>query len=131
MAKAASKTTTKTAPRKNKAREAVKSEAATGVDLGALDRDHLLQLERDVNRALRTYEKRRRDEALREMQLVADKHGISMKDVVQGSQGRNLQPPKYRHPENPSLTWSGRGRQPAWFKEAIDAGTSRDDLLIA
>ena len=87
--------------------------------------------EKDVNRALRTYEKRRRDEALREMQMVADKHGIAMKDVVRGAQGGNIQPPKYRHPENPSLTWSGRGRQPAWFKEAIDAGTSRDDLLIA
>ncbi len=89
------------------------------------------ELEKDVNRALRTCEKRKRNEALREMQLVADKHGISMQDVVRGSQGRNLQPPKYRHPANPALTWSGRGRQPAWFKEAIDAGTIRDDLLIA
>ncbi|MBM9595997.1 H-NS histone family protein [Roseitranquillus sediminis] len=43
----------------------------------------------------------------------AQKHGIPLKDVVQGGQMRSAQIPKYRHPENPSLTWSGRGRQPA------------------
>ena len=43
---------------------------------------------------------------------------------------RASSPPKYRHPENPSLTWSGRGRQPAWYKELVEAGTSEEDLLI-
>ena len=131
MAKATEKSATKVVSRRSKAKQVVKSQIATGMDLSALDRDDLLRLEKDVNRAFRTCEKRKRDEALREMQLVADKHEISMKDVVQGSQGRSLQPARYRHPENPALTWSGRGRQPAWFKEAIDAGTARDDLRIA
>jgi DNA-binding protein H-NS len=37
---------------------------------------------------------------------------------------------KYRHPENPSLTWSGRGRKPLWFVAALEAGKSADDLAI-
>jgi DNA-binding protein H-NS len=36
----------------------------------------------------------------------------------------------YRHPENADQTWSGRGRQPDWMKEALAAGKSKDDFLI-
>ena len=35
----------------------------------------------------------------------------------------------YRHPENPTLTWSGRGRKPSWFAAHVDAGKNPDDLL--
>jgi DNA-binding protein H-NS len=65
------------------------------------------------------------------MQKVAGKHGLALKNVIQGGTKRNVQVPKYKHPENPALTWSGHGRQPDWFKEAIEAGHRRDELLIA
>jgi DNA-binding protein H-NS len=38
--------------------------------------------------------------------------------------------PKYRNPQPPHETWSGRGRQPRWVTEMIDAGKSLDDLRI-
>ncbi len=101
------------------------------VDLSELGRDELLQLQKDVEASLRSYEKRKRDQALSEMQKVAEKHGFALKDVMQGGTKRNVQVAKYKHPENPALTWSGRGRQPGWFKEALEAGHSRDQLLIA
>ena len=37
---------------------------------------------------------------------------------------------KYRHSENPALTWSGRGRKPQWFVEALEAGKTASDLAI-
>lgn len=37
---------------------------------------------------------------------------------------------KYRHPENPDLTWSGRGRRPAWIREAVEAGRALSDFEI-
>tara|TARA_Y100000815_G_scaffold239609_1_gene234621 strand:- start:13 stop:216 length:204 start_codon:yes stop_codon:yes gene_type:complete len=37
---------------------------------------------------------------------------------------------KYRHRENPALTWSGRGRKPQWFVEALAAGSMAEDLAI-
>jgi DNA-binding protein H-NS len=43
---------------------------------------------------------------------------------------KKASPPKYAHPENPAMTWTGKGRQPNWFKEALDAGKTADDLLI-
>jgi DNA-binding protein H-NS len=39
--------------------------------------------------------------------------------------------PKYRNPDRPSETWSGRGKQPRWVAAQIKAGKKVDDLLIA
>lgn len=38
--------------------------------------------------------------------------------------------PRYRNPENPEQTWTGRGKQPAWLHAAIAAGADLDDFLI-
>ncbi|MDB5659533.1 MAG: spbB [Cypionkella sp.] len=38
--------------------------------------------------------------------------------------------PVFRHPENPSLTYSGKGRRPAWFADHIANGGSEADLRI-
>ena len=38
--------------------------------------------------------------------------------------------PKYRNPSDPSQTWSGRGRQPRWFKAALRKGKTERSLRI-
>lgn len=38
--------------------------------------------------------------------------------------------PKYRHPENETLTWSGRGRKPRFIVEHEEAGGNIEDFLI-
>jgi DNA-binding protein H-NS len=39
--------------------------------------------------------------------------------------------PKYRNPQRPFETWSGRGRQPRWVSDLLQSGTEMDDLRIA
>ena len=39
-------------------------------------------------------------------------------------------PPKYCDPTNPAAVWSGRGKQPLWFREAIENGATPEQLLI-
>jgi DNA-binding protein H-NS len=40
--------------------------------------------------------------------------------------------PKYRNPDNASQTWSGRGKRPLWFSEALKKkGVTVDSLMIA
>jgi DNA-binding protein H-NS len=39
--------------------------------------------------------------------------------------------PKYRNPERPSETWSGRGRQPLWVGAQLRSGMKVADLLIS
>lgn len=39
--------------------------------------------------------------------------------------------PKYRNPENPTQTWSGRGKRPQWFNDALKKrGVTAESLLI-
>ncbi|MFW6312537.1 MAG: H-NS family nucleoid-associated regulatory protein, partial [Spirochaetota bacterium] len=34
----------------------------------------------------------------------------------------------YQHPEDPSTTWSGRGRKPGWILEWIESGKAVEEL---
>jgi DNA-binding protein H-NS len=38
--------------------------------------------------------------------------------------------PKYRNPENPEETWSGRGRKPRWVEMALANDRTLEDLAI-
>jgi DNA-binding protein H-NS len=38
--------------------------------------------------------------------------------------------PKYRNPDNPAQTWSGRGKHPKWMTEAMAHGRKPEDFLI-
>ena len=38
--------------------------------------------------------------------------------------------PKYRNPDDPSETWSGRGKQPRWLVALLRAGKHIDDFRI-
>ena len=39
--------------------------------------------------------------------------------------------PKYKNPRDPSEIWSGRGKQPLWVREQLQAGKKLDQFLIA
>jgi DNA-binding protein H-NS len=39
--------------------------------------------------------------------------------------------PKYRNPQEPAETWSGRGRQPRWVTVQLKAGKKLDDFAIS
>ena len=38
--------------------------------------------------------------------------------------------PKYRNPNDPSETWSGRGKTPRWMKAALVSGGKLEDYKI-
>jgi DNA-binding protein H-NS len=39
--------------------------------------------------------------------------------------------PKFQNPKQPSQTWTGRGKQPHWVRDLLEAGMSIDDLRIS
>lgn len=102
------------------------------MDLSKLDLNELKQLQKDVAKAIDQFEVQKRKEALAQIQQIASEAGYSLNDLVAGKAAKAAPkaPAKYAHPEDKSLTWSGRGRQPVWFKELVEGGTSVDDLLI-
>ncbi|WP_201314913.1 H-NS histone family protein [Dyella sp. EPa41] len=62
--------------------------------------------------------------------------GFSFEDVFgqgRGGKGRRAGgtvAPKYRNPADPEQTWSGRGKRPRWFNDALKAGKKEKDLAI-
>ena len=105
---------------------------AKKVDLSKFSLAELKALQSDVEKTLKDFQSQAKSKALEEMQAVAKKHGLSLDDIV-GRKGRKSKAkaaPKYRDPANAELTWSGRGRQPAWFKEAIAKGKKPESMSI-
>ena len=39
-------------------------------------------------------------------------------------------PVKYRHPEDPDKTWTGRGVMPTWLQALINAGHDRSEFEV-
>lgn len=53
--------------------------------------------------------------------------GFSLKTKKKGEE----KPAKYRHPDNPELTWAGgKGRTPSWVTEWKASGKNIEDCLI-
>lgn len=101
-------------------------------DISGMSLDDLKSLRTKINRAIDTYEDRRRKEALAAADAKAREYGFSISELIDTGKKGNPppRPAKFRHPENPELTWTGRGRQPQWFKDAVDGGAHPDDMLI-
>ena len=102
-------------------------------DLEALSLSELKKMQKDVSKAISSYEDRQKAEARAKVEAFARELGYSLAELV-GTETKSLRAPvaaKYRHPENPALTWSGRGRKPQWFVEALEAGKTASDLAIS
>ncbi|CUH70082.1 DNA binding protein, nucleoid-associated [Thalassovita autumnalis] len=103
------------------------------IDLDELDLDELKSLQKKVTKAIDNFEKRKRDEALEAAKAIASEHGFKLEDLMgdaPSKKSKTKSEPKYAHPENSELTWTGRGRKPAWIIEHLEAGESLDELLI-
>ncbi|REF69495.1 MULTISPECIES: H-NS family nucleoid-associated regulatory protein [Paracoccus] len=102
------------------------------IDLHALSLAELKQLEKNVAKAIASFEDRRKAEAPAAAEAVAKEHGFSLDELAEmtSAQKRVTVAPKYRHPENTEITWSGRGRKPAWIVEGLEAGKSLEDFAI-
>jgi DNA-binding protein H-NS len=63
---------------------------------------------------------------------LAKTEGFTIEELFSGARkqvGKKVKP-KYRNPQAPNETWSGRGKRPRWFVAAIGAGKKEKDLLI-
>lgn len=104
----------------------------TDIKWDSLSLDELKAIQKDAAKAIASFEARKRKEALAAVEAKAAEMGFSLGDLVGGAKTKSTKSaPKYCHPENPAMTWTGKGRQPNWIKEALANGKSLDDLLIA
>lgn len=102
------------------------------IDLSNMTDDELKDLEEEIRRERQKRENARRREAEKKIRELAAAAGLTVEIISSGRKGRAApapRPPKYRNPDDPSQTWSGRGKRPAWFKEAIEKGMKPEDML--
>jgi DNA-binding protein H-NS len=102
------------------------------VDLNKLSLKELRDLQSQVAKAISGYEDRRKREALAELEEKAKAMGFSLAELtgVTATRKRSPSVAKYANPANKSDTWSGRGRKPRWFTEALAKGKKPDDMAI-
>lgn len=105
------------------------------IDLSQMSRKELLQLQEDVAVALKEAEQRELSEAMKAVEQAAAQYGYSLDEVLGTSQKaqtskKTKAAPKYRNPENPSETWTGRGRKPHWVHKALTDGVDISELEI-
>lgn len=103
-----------------------------GVDLDSMNKEELLALKKDVDKAINSFDKRRLNDAISAARKVAQEHGFNLDDLLAGKAGKTRAPvaPKYAHPDDASKTWTGRGRQPFWVRDALAEGKTLEDLAI-
>jgi DNA-binding protein H-NS len=102
------------------------------IDLNTMSLKDLRDLQSQVAKAVASFEERRKKEALVELEEKAKTLGFSLAELTGATAKRKRAPaaPKYANPANPSETWSGRGRKPKWFTQALASGVSPDTLAI-
>ncbi|NVO21986.1 H-NS family nucleoid-associated regulatory protein [Donghicola mangrovi] len=102
------------------------------IDLNSLDLSELKKLQKDVDKAINEYQDRRITEARTKLEAEARAMGFSLAELLDGKKkaAAAKSPPRYRHPEDSSVTWTGRGRKPAWVIEHIESGKQMEDLEI-
>ena len=102
------------------------------MDIDALSLNELKALRSKIDRAIVTYEDRKKKEALAELEEMARKMGYPLSDLMAMSSAkpRKTVAAKYANPENPYDTWTGRGRKPKWVEAALASGKALEDLAI-
>jgi len=103
--------------------------------LDKMNRKELESLRADVDKAIIDLRKKEKQDALLAAQKAAAEFGYSLEELTskRGARGTGKgtkAEAKYINPSDPTQTWTGKGRQPNWFKAALAGGKSADDLLI-
>jgi DNA-binding protein H-NS len=103
-------------------------------DLASMSLDELKKLNKDIEKAINSFEARRLADARKALEAKAAELGVSLAEIMGGKPAKGAKAAvaaKYAHPENPSLTWSGRGRTPRWIADLEAKGGKRADYAIA
>lgn len=106
-------------------------------DLSSMTRAELESLKLQVEKALIDAAEKEKKAALAAAEKAAAAHGFSLAEITGLMQGKKPKaaakssaPAKYRNPADESQTWTGKGRQPQWFKDALATGVSPEALEV-
>ena len=108
------------------------------MDISNLSLAQLKELERLIPKEIRRREVEEKARVRKELEAFVQARGFSLDELVGSpaaekprvSRAGGKVAPKYRHPQQRDLEWTGRGRQPKWVEAWLAQGGSLDQLLI-
>ena len=111
------------------------------VKLTGLGLKELKALQKKVDSAIQKLESNNLSKARAEAKKLAKEYGVPIESLISSrapkqpvrkkpTKTENKIPPKYRHPEDGSLTWTGRGVRPKWVNNLLENGGKLEDLQI-
>jgi len=108
------------------------------VNLDTMSVEEMWELHQEVSRALivcLTSAKRKAEKLLEQLHRDREAPSLSFSDDMKElpPTPRRKYPrvyPKYQNPQEPSETWSGRGKTPRWLVAALQTGHKPEDFAI-
>jgi DNA-binding protein H-NS len=104
--------------------------ARARTNLDRLSHAQLAQMQARIERL--KIEKQNAERAKLRERIVAmvKEHGFELRDIF-GKGRKGSVAVKYRDPQNPQNTWTGRGRMPRWMTAATKGGKAKkEDFLV-
>ena len=100
------------------------------IDLSKLSIEEMEVLAKDIEAEIISRREAERERVLAQMRELAASIGTTPEELFRrtGKIVEKVVAAKYRHPDNPALTWSGRGKRPQWVVEALASSKALDDL---
>ena len=104
------------------------------MDFSTLTVVELRDLQQQIPGELKRREAQDKVKILNDARAFVKARGYALEDLL-GKEVKAKGPTrkvkvKYRHPNNHTLEWTGRGRQPKWVAEWLDAGGRLEDLTV-
>src|SRR5262245_38606596 len=103
------------------------------VDLSKLSIPELEALSQELATEIVNRKEAEKQRVLDQIRELANSIGMTPEQLLGATKGKGraaVVEAKYRHPEDPSLTWSGRGKRPSWVNDWIAEGKSLADLAV-
>ena len=99
------------------------------IDLSRLSAAELDALMVEAAKQKKTLHRQQLGKARKQVAQYAKSLGYTVEELFGGGKSTRAGV-KFQNPANPSQTWSGRGKRPNWFKEALAKGKTKDDLAV-
>ena len=108
------------------------------MNLDSLTLPELSQLLKELPAEIKRRQAAERKAVVAEMRELATARGFDFEELVGGgaeaatpaNKPRKPVAVKYRHPQDSSLTWTGRGRKPAWVTQWEASGKTLAGLAV-
>lgn len=104
------------------------------MDLSTLTVVQLRELQQRIPGELKKRESKEKGNVLNKLKALAQSHGYSLEQLLEKEvavkKTRGTVKIKYRHPQDASLTWTGRGRTPKWVTQWQASGGTLENLLV-